>query len=65
VAGKSISHHHHHHDSVWNGEAGGGAYGDTGITEIGRAMGGGVQRYRNNGDRMSDGEYIFGRPRAR
>jgi hypothetical protein len=63
VAGKSISHHHHHHHhhSVWQGEDAGGAYGN-----IGDALSDvvGVQRYRDTGNGLSDGVYIFGRPQG-
>jgi len=35
-------------------------------TQFGRGKpAGGVRKYRDNGDELSDGEYIFGRPRGR
>jgi hypothetical protein len=38
----------------------------TTATQFGRGKpAGGIRRYRNNGDGLSDGEYIFGRSRGR
>jgi len=54
VAGKSVSHHHRH--SVCQGEAGGGRTVIQGLRRWTEQWGG-IWRFRDNGDEMSDGEY--------